>query len=85
MCVFADEDEEGESHSVALTPLSSFYTHDALKRQKKKNRKMKEGKVSKVKKRKKEVSWSSLVTASAQGSIRRTSAWNQQKTEGEKV
>lgn len=71
MCVFADEDEEGESRSVALTPLSSFYTDDALKRQKK-NRKMKEGKVTKVKKRKKEVRWSPLVTVSAQRSIRRT-------------
>lgn len=53
--MFADEDEEGESRSVALTPLNSFYTDDALKRHKKKNRKMK---VSKVKKRKKEVRWS---------------------------
>lgn len=55
VCLFPDEDDEGESHSVALAPLSSFYPDDALKHQKKKNRKMKEGKLSKVKKRKKEV------------------------------
>lgn len=59
--MFPDEDDEGERNSVPLSSLSSFYTEDSLKQQKKKkNKKIKEGKLSKVMKRKKEVSCSEL-------------------------
>lgn len=62
MCLFPDEDDEGERNSVPLSSLSSFYTEDSLKQQKKKkNKKIKEGKLSKVMKRKKEVSWVGII------------------------
>lgn len=65
MCLFPDEDDEGERNSAPLSSLSSFYTEDSLKQQKKKkNKKIKEGKLSKVMKRKKEVSCSSELTLS---------------------
>lgn len=65
MCLFPDEDDEGERHSVPLSSLSSFYTEDSLKQQKKKkNKKIKEGKLSKIMKRKMEVSCSSELTLS---------------------
>lgn len=57
LCLCPDEDDEGERHTVPLTPLDSFFSDDdSLKQQKKKKpKKMKEGKMPKVKKRKKEV------------------------------
>lgn len=64
MCLFPDEDDDGERNSLPLSSLSSFYTEDSLKQQKKKNKKIKEGKLSKVMKRKKEVSYSSELTLS---------------------
>lgn len=70
-----DEDDEGERHTVPLTPLDSFFSDDeSLKQQKKKKpKKMKEGKMPKVKKRKKEVRCNSHSIPSVMTSD--TTAW----------